>query len=274
MGKKTKKIRTSVTLAGFTLIELLVVISIISMLMSILMPALSAAREQGRGIVCASNLRQFTFAWTLYTDENDGKLCSADTDWNNGWQNGPTNNWVADGPGPPFLNHVGGTEIAIKNGALWPDVRTIELYKCKSDPTNLLRSYAISRAMNGSTCNCEHDNINPFRTLSQISASAEKMVFTDAISRTEWIDGSFCPVKDVEAHPPKWFLSNSRNITARHNGGFNLSFADVHCERIRWKDPRTVALANWQIDPDEASDNNPDLELMVRMLKAFKYMRD
>ena len=53
---------------GFTLIELLVVIAIIAILMAILMPALHRVREQGRRIVCESNLKTLTMSWIMYAD--------------------------------------------------------------------------------------------------------------------------------------------------------------------------------------------------------------
>jgi len=59
---------------GFTLIELLVVIAVIALLMAILMPALNAAREQGRRAVCAQNEKNTGLGLFLYANDYDGKL--------------------------------------------------------------------------------------------------------------------------------------------------------------------------------------------------------
>lgn len=57
---------------GFTLIELLVVISIIALLMAVLLPALGAARNHARSVVCQSNLRQWGATLAIYTQDNQG----------------------------------------------------------------------------------------------------------------------------------------------------------------------------------------------------------
>ena len=57
---------------AFTLVELLVVISIIAILLSVLMPCLSKARQQGRQAVCGSNIRQLFLANSGYAIENKG----------------------------------------------------------------------------------------------------------------------------------------------------------------------------------------------------------
>ncbi len=62
-------LRTHPRTRGFTLIELLVVISIIALLIGILLPALSAARETARQIACASNFRQIAIGFVTYAQD-------------------------------------------------------------------------------------------------------------------------------------------------------------------------------------------------------------
>lgn len=59
---------------AFTLIELLVVISIISLLMSILLPSLSRARDQAKGIHCLARLKEFGNALATYENTSSGIL--------------------------------------------------------------------------------------------------------------------------------------------------------------------------------------------------------
>ena len=133
---------------AFTLIELLVVIAIIALLMAILMPVASAARERGQRVVCLSNLRQLTLAWVQYADDHDGKLvigtpyCRLEA--------GP--NWRLEGWLETAFWFPESRSALIENpdkGALWPYIRDIDFYRCPRGWAGHVATYAIVAAANG-----------------------------------------------------------------------------------------------------------------------------
>jgi type II secretory pathway pseudopilin PulG len=98
-------------------VELLVVIGIIALLISILLPALSKAKETAAKAACLSNLRQMTLGWTTYANDYKGWLILGH----------PGADPVAAGQ-IPWVVPVTGTDpgTCMTNGSLWKYLRTGE----------------------------------------------------------------------------------------------------------------------------------------------------
>ena len=69
-----KVIQRKSNCAAFTLIELLVVIAVIALLLSILIPALSKAKEYAYRVICANNIRGQAQGFRLYAEQNNGTV--------------------------------------------------------------------------------------------------------------------------------------------------------------------------------------------------------
>lgn len=217
---------------GFTLVELLVVISMIAVLMSITLPALTRSQRQGEAVHCLANERQLTLAWMQYAMDFEDRLCC-----------------------PVSFTST-----------LKPYTLMDEVYVCKGvQDERVANSYGISNTMGGES----RDGVTPYEKLHKVAFPSERMVFVDVES--EWQTCFWPLVGDEDIwkwRPWSWPPASSlQGMTARHSDGCNMSFADGHCEYTRWRDSRTLKLIKGQIaDQDEASSANIDLEHMVSIL--------
>src|SRR5690348_13949507 len=69
-ARKMKEVR------GFTLVEVLVVIAVVALLVTMLFPVFSRARENARRSACASNLKQIGLGLQMYCQDHDGRYPS------------------------------------------------------------------------------------------------------------------------------------------------------------------------------------------------------
>ena len=254
---------------GFTLVELLVVIALIAILAALLLPVLSKARSRSQGIVCLNNTRQLTVAWTLYSDDHNGRLAynlggdarrqSVAPRTNLNWVNGILS-WELDSDN---TNTATITEASLAPYA----ARNVGVYRCPSD--NILS--AVQRQ-----AGWDH-RVRSYSMNAMVGDAGDLSSTGSNVNNPEYIQYfSYASIQRpdeifvfLDEHPDSindgYYINRAYNYewvdlpASYHNGGASFAFADGHSEMHRWQFPETKQPAK----PDAV-----DLPLSVRNTAA------
>ena len=229
---------------AFTLVELLVVVAIVAMLIAILLPALSHAREQAKAVKCLAHLHELGHGMMIYYDE---------------WGNYPAHQWrLPDDSRIRWFN-------AMANA-----LGGLEVQACPATPewrVGRNNSYGYNYKYLGSVRDnlCEDNRFRPYETfpVKHLRVPAQTIAFADCDGtgwQLEWaperpegdhdphrlgnhgytLDPTYIPVRSEETYsggelePYAWHNWRSY-LSDRHLGESGAIFADGHRKSV---DPR------------------------------------
>lgn len=235
---------------AFTLIELLVVVAIITILLAILMPSLSRARDQSYTVYCASNLRQIGAAVQMYKSENTNYYMPFSRTGTATWTDGPMTDPITSAYVPRYFNYLqyytNTYEVlncpTITRGQACYDVGSrfaVLNFRGEFGNPNFV---VPGRAYYGATCNYSYaaQSFSISETMCLKEASVQELFETAgalAANAILMMDGND-QVSDVSTIPPSGIWRSYQAFSPYryphlNNKAANALYADGHAERVR-----------------------------------------
>ncbi len=212
-------------LKAFTLVELLVVIAIISLLLSVVLPALKRAKRQGQKVVCLNNLRQCAVASSIYVQNHDGfypiaryKVIASDFSW--------VRNYSWD-----FTQVQIPGKTTYEPGLLWSNSDTMEIQQCPGYKGNDNAGGEPYTGYNYNTSYIGHgsgESITEPAKESMVRSPGRTVIFGDG----QYADGANKYMRAPWENPGDESFTGRYSGTQgfRHCGQTNIAFCDGHVD--------------------------------------------
>jgi prepilin-type N-terminal cleavage/methylation domain-containing protein/prepilin-type processing-associated H-X9-DG protein len=218
---------------GFTLIELLAVIAIIALLLAILMPALSRAKEQAKKTRCQANLKQIGLAMHLYAGDYDYKVPRAELRPGVAIYSGIDMRWPV-----LFMPYVGGLSGNVEN------YHEVGIYDCPSYP---IKEQTVDYCTNAFDLKGSMTEYFGFSKLDDFPRHAKTIYMADyeyipdmdhikIILKDDPPDTMKVKMQSLDVwntnHLPSAPDSSRRVARNRHKKWLNCLYVDGHCDDV------------------------------------------
>lgn len=239
----------------FTLIELLMVIAIIGILIALLMPALSRAKEYAKRVQCVSQQNQLSAAYHGYVGEHDGIMpCPGEAECRTsvstdemitvGGRTRPRveftfYEWYEDGSWRDsnlgkWGEYIGYEGEGITHGVLWDYTGDIRIYRCPNETSELAYvSYSVPTHLNAHSADYRFYPFRHVQKMQEVADPSERFNFVEE--------------RDERIHTPRQTIDSQRPAGTYWNAGTFMPY-------VQWKGDwggnpeRHTDVSDWVID--------------------------